>query len=381
MIFASNRYWGSQLRTIKLEPEFWTPILWNDFKDLSQECSSILNLEDNNKFSSKELSPFFHLINFKRLRFSYDQKEAFIYTISQNPTRTFTIHAKTIYDFSNQGIKTTLSNIISKHYPNILTEISHANANFSADRFEEITYGSSIKLPYFLGGGSYSGYLNANLGLYHLDRYKSRRIFNFFDQADLYLNYVKSDLSLNFSKIRAQNHFYSPFGQNYLLSYKKSINNNNAQQLYAMADYSFSGLKNSDSILLENSLLFEKHRNKYLFGNMISNVYGYSEYPRADRIYKTTLKYYLPLAYPEKGIDNVVFLKRIYTSFFGSYAKALMDTPNGTAIREQNAVGNELIFDYNIIDSIEFKLGFRYSYAFNRASKHQIDIFIPFSKF
>jgi hypothetical protein len=270
---------------------------------------------------------------------------------------------------------------VSKHYPNVLTEISHANANFSADKFEEITYGSSIKLPYFFGGGSYSGYLNGNLGLYHLDRYKSRRILNFFNQADFYLNYVKSDLSFNYSKIRAQNHFYSPFGQNYLLSYKKSIDNDHAQQLYAMADYSFLGLRNSDSILLENSLLFEKHKNRYLFGNMISNVYGYPQYPRADRIYKTTLKYYLPLAYPEKGIDNVIFLKRIYTSFFTSYAKALIDRPNETAAKEQNAVGNELIFDYNIMDSIEFKLGFRYSYAFNGGYKHQFDFFIPFSKF
>lgn len=381
MVFSSNRYWGNQLRVLALDQEFWSPILWNVSQDLSKEVSSILKYENSANLKTNELSYFYKLVNFKRLRFSYDQREAFIYTISQNPMKTFTINAKTVFSFNNQGIKTIVSNVISKHYPNILTEISHANANFTADKFEEVTYGSSVKFPYFFGSGSYSGYVNFNTGLYHLDRYKSRKILNFVNQADLYINYTKSELSFNYSKIRAQNHFYSPFGQNYLLSYRKSLDNQYAQQFYTMADYSFIGLRNSDSILWENSFLYEDSSNKYLFGNVMNNVYGYTEYPKADRIYKSTLRYYLPLSYPEKGIDNVVFLKRIYSSFFASFAKSIRDDSPKSFVKEQNALGNELIFDYNIMDSIEFKVGFRYSYAFNKASNHQVDIFIPFTKF
>ncbi len=381
MVFSSNRYWGDQLRTLTLDQDFWTPILWNDYKDLTRECSTILKLDNYTNLPSNNLSPFYNLINFKRIRFSYDQREAFIYTISQNPMRTFTFHAKTLFDFSNQGIKTTVSNVISKHYPNILSEISHSNSNFSADKFEEVTYGSSVKLPYYFGAGSYSGYVNLNAGIYHLDRYKSRKVLNFTKQADFYINYLKSELSFNLSKIKAKNQFYSPFGQNYLFSYKKSIDNKFSQQYYLMADYSFSGLRKSDSILWENSFLAEKNSNKYLFPNLISSVYGYTKYPPSDRIYKSTLKYFLPLFYPEKGIDNVIFLKRIYTSLFASSAKSIINRNNHLAVREHNALGNELIFDYNLMDSIEFKVGLRYSYAFNKSFKHQFDIFIPFSKF
>jgi hypothetical protein len=114
---------------------------------------------------------------------------------------------------------------------------------------------------------------------------------------------------------------------------------------------------------------------------MFSNVYGYTDLPEHDRIYKTSVKYYLPLLYPERGIENVIFLKRIYTSFLLAYAKSAITINNKTSYQEQNTLGNELIFDYNLLDSIEFKLGFRYSYAVNRSAKHQFDIFIPFSKF
>ncbi|MBI9032327.1 hypothetical protein JEZ13_10080 [bacterium] len=381
MILTSNRYWGKQLRIIDLEKEFWTPILWNDYDDLSKECSAILSLENNDNLTTNKLNPFYKLINFKRLRLSYDQKEVFIYSVSQNPMRTFTIHAKTQFNFTNQGVKTTISNIMSKHYPNILSEISHANSNFSSDKFEEITYGSSIKLPYYFSTGKYAGYVNLNLGIYHLDRYKSRRILNFIDGADLKLNYLKTDLSFNYSKVRAKNHFYSPFGQNYLLSYKKSIDNRYAQQFYAMADYSLPGFRNSDSILLENSFLAENSTNRYLFGNMINSLYGYDDWHQSDRIYKTSFKYYLPLFYPEKGIDNVIFLKRIYTALLAGYSKSALSSDNMTTYHEQNTLGNELIFDYNLLDSIEFKLGFRYTHAFNRGHKHQFDLFIPFTKF
>jgi len=381
MVYVSNRYWGNQLRLLDLDKEFWTPILWNDYNDLSQECSTILHLENSNAFTSHKVNPFYKLINFKRLRLSYDQKEAFIYSISQNPMKTFTIHAKTQFNFSSQGVKTNISNVMSKHYPNLLSEISHANSNYTSDKFEEITFGSSIKLPYYFARGSYSGYFNFNSGLYHLDRHKSRRVLNFIHDADLKFNYIKSDISFNYSKIRAKNNFYSPLGQNYMISYKKSIKNNVAQQFYAMADYSFRGLRSSDSILLENSFLTEKNSNKYLFGNMINNVYGYDVFPKSDRIYKTTLKYYFPLCYPERGINNVIYLKRIYTALLGAYAKSILTTNDVTTSHEQSTIGNEIIFDYNIMDSIEFKLGFRYTYAFNRSAKHQFDLFIPFTKF
>jgi hypothetical protein len=381
LVFTSNRYWGSQLRQVDLDEEFWTPILWNDYQDLTQECSHILKLDNGRTFKAKKLNPFYKLIDFKRVRLSYDQKDLFLYTISQNPMRTFTIHAKSQFNFSNKGIKTTISNVMSKHYPNILSEISHANSNFTSDKFEEITYGSSVKLPYHFGFASYKGYFNINLGLYHLDRYKARNILNFVHDADFKLNYFKGDLSFNYSKIRAKNHFYSPLGQNYLLSYKKSLKENKAQQFYAMADFSLQGLRKSDSILLENSFIAEKNTNEYQFGNMFSNVYGYRDLPEHDRIYKTSVKYYLPLLYPERGIENVIFLKRIYTSFLLAYAKSAITIDNKTSYQEQNTLGNELIFDYNLLDSIEFKLGFRYSYAVNRSAKHQFDIFIPFSKF
>lgn len=381
IIFSSNRYWGDQLRYVDLDKEFWTPILWNDYSDLSQECSAIINIENNGKFTSENLNPFYELINFRRIRLSYDQKEAFIYSVSQNPMQTFAIHAKSSFNFSNQGVKTSVTNIMSKHYPNILSEVSHANSNYSADNFEEITYGSSLKLPYYFGAGSYKGYVNLNAGIYHLDRYRSRNILNFVHQANFNINYLRTDLSFNYSKIRAKNHFYSPFGQNYLFSYKKSIDNKFSQQYYAMADYSFSGLRKSHSILLENSFIYEKNSNQYLFGNMMNSLYGYDEFPSHDRIYKTTLKYYFPLFYPERGIDNVVFLKRIYSGLLAGYAKTALTIDGKTRNHEQNTIGNELIFDYNLLDSIEFKLGFRYTYAFNRSYKHQLDIFIPFGSF
>lgn len=381
LVFSSIRYWGNQLRKVDLDQEFWTPIFWNDFQDLTKECSHILKLDNGRSFTSKKINPFYNLIDFKRVRLSYDQKDLFLYTISQNPMRTFTIHAKTQFNFSNQGIKTTVSNIMSKHYPNILSEISHANSNFTSDKFEEITYGSSLKLPYHFGLASYKGYFNLNLGFYHLDRYKARNILNFINDADFKINYFKGDLSFNYSKIRAKNHFYSPLGQNYLLSFKKSLKVNKAQQFYAMADYSFQGFRKSDSILLENSFIAEKNSNEYQFGNMFSNVYGYTDLPEHDRIYKTSFKYYLPLFYPERGIDNIIFLKRIYTAFLAGYAKSAITKDNKTTYQEQNALGNEIIFDYNLLDSIEFKLGFRYTYTFNRSFKHQLDFFIPFSKF
>lgn len=384
IVFVSNRFWGEELRKVELDKNFWSPILWNDFEDLSNECNRILNYESVLELNQGKLSPFYKLISFKRPRFGYDQREALIYSYSKNPMNTFLLHAETKFNFSNLGVKTTLSNVISKVYPNILTEISHSNAKHTSDKHEEITFGSSLKLPYYFGAGNYTGFVNVNAGVYHLDRYKSRKILNFLDDPTQTLNYFRGDLALNISKKRAQNNFYSPFGQKYAINYRKTLAKVVAEQTYASADFSYEGFRNTDSVLLETSTLFEKSTNEYHYENPMAKTYGYTGYPDSDRIYKTTLKYYTPLFYPEKGINNVIYFKRFYTALFANYTKAVLDK-HGDGLtaktREFNSVGSELILDYNIIDSIELKIGLRYSYALNKGNGHQIDIFIPFAKF
>lgn len=384
IVFVSDRFWGDELRKVELDREFWSPIMWNDFKDLSGECGKIINYDKVLELNQGKLSPFYKLIDFKRPRLGYDQREALIYSVSQNPMRTFLLHAETKFDFSSLGIKTTLSNVISKVYPNIMTEISHSNAQYSNDKHEEITFGSSLKLPYYFGAGSYAGFLNANAGVYHLDRYKSRKVLNFLEDATQTLNYFRGDLALNISKKRAQNNFYSPFGQRYTINYRKTLAKVVAEQTYASADFSYKGFRKTDAVLLETSTLFEKSTNEYHYDNPMVNTYGYTGYPDCDRIYKSTLKYYMPLFYPEKGISNVLYFKRLYTALFANYTKVALDK-HGDEItaktREFNSIGSELILDYNIIDSIELSVGLRYSYALNGDNGHQIDIFIPFATF
>ena len=94
IVYVSNRYWGDELRKVEIDREFWSPVPWNDFQDLNPECNRILDYESTLKLNNGKISYFYKLIDFKKPRFSYDQNEALIYAVSQNPMKTFLLHAE-----------------------------------------------------------------------------------------------------------------------------------------------------------------------------------------------------------------------------------------------------------------------------------------------
>ncbi len=382
LIYTANKYWGKELRIIQLDKNSFTPTMWNKNEMLVDDCSIIIdNLKKYYK-GEKQLDPMFELIRFRALRLQYDQREANIYTYSRNPMKTFTINATSKLSFKNLGMKTSLSSLFSSFYPNIRTEISHSNSRHSNDNHEEIMYGVSLILPLNFIEGSNNGNMNYSLGLNHLDRYRSKSIFNFTERADLTFNYINTSLSLTSLAPKAQNDFYSPLGQYYSINYKKSVDEIDAEQITIQADFSFDSFWENYSFLLENSFVNEDSQNEYRFSDNLTKAYGYFDDLEFDRQVNTKLKMYTSLFYPEVGIKDTVYLKRIYASPFICYSNSVRDSNDNKTKIERNSAGTEILLDYKLFNEIELKLGLRYSFLFNRSNdRHQIEFIIPVSKF
>ena len=385
LLFSSSRFWGSEIRHISLTKEFWSPILWESATKYTQNCRSIISGLNSSSLPSSKINPLYKLINFSKFGLNYDQKEAFLYAISRNPMRTFTLNSKMSYNFYNSNVKTSVSALLSKYYPNFLGELSHENESDDSVNYDTFIYKGSFKFPYNLSSGTQKGYYDFNIGLAHVDRYTNQDLTDIFKNSDFKLNYFYSKFYLVMNKKKAMKHIYSPFGQTYSLKIYKSLTEIKASQFSANINFSLPGVKHSHSTLIETSFQYEDNQNEYKFANNFSSPYGYYEFPAYNRIYSTRFKYLFPLLYPERGISNTIYFKRFYGSLFVNYSKSVFNLKPQNRVKEMNSIGGELFLDYTVLNKIALKVGIRYSYLLNSSigknGSHQVDITIPVKKF
>ena len=243
-----------------------------------------------------------------------------------------------------------------------------------------------ISIPLDLSSGMYSRKISL-VGSY------SYTSINFDDNDEV----ITTDFKLNSSQIgfsvlnsrkKAKQNIFSSYSQYFIFSYNNSLDDNIAKQIFADFELTFPGLFKNHNLAFQLSYQNEDVENNYRFTDNFSYARGYNR-PVYDFIYKVGSNYHMPLIYPDWGFWGMLYFYRLRSNVFYDYSRAHFtnSSTNTKSIQLYNSVGGELIVDSRLFNSVDFSLGFRYSYLMNEdpqeeeSPKHSVEFFIPLLRF
>jgi hypothetical protein len=205
----------------------------------------------------------------------------------------------------------------------------------------------------------------------------------FADRSYTYLNHY---LVFSSHIQQARQNIYPRFGQSISLNYKSTITGPGANQLLAAGALYLPGLAVNHNLVITAA---HQQRDK---GNVISfsNDFPFSRGYTAENLYdmnKIGANYHFPIAYPDAGIGNAIYLLRLRANVFYDYTKATDYFTNGKQFRSNFcSTGAELFFDTKVFNQGSITFGIRYSYLIDRDifggnGRNRIELVVPVAFF
>jgi hypothetical protein len=154
----------------------------------------------------------------------------------------------------------------------------------------------------------------------------------------------------------ARQHIYPKFGYTISGQYRHLLTRNGFQ--FLGTTQLFLPSFGNHSIVLSGSWQ-ETDTNNVIFSNRFANSRGYDEY-YFSRMWRTSINYHFPIAYPDFGFANIYYLQRLRGNLFYDLTKVYSRDKN--ANRNLRSVGAELYFDSKFWNELPLSFGIRASY-------------------
>lgn len=188
-------------------------------------------------------------------------------------------------------------------------------------------------------------------------------------------NYLHHFLSFSQQLPRAIQHIYPRFGWASVAQYRHRLDEKNFQFINT-TQVSLPSFGNH-SILLSGSFQ-ETDTNSYVFSNRFAGARGYFDYYNS-RMWRVSGNYHFPIAYPDKGFANIVYLQRLRGNLFYDYSRLYSDNKQRSV--DLRSTGAELFFDTKWWNALPLSFGIRYCYLIDgdrvNRSKHQFEFVLP----
>jgi hypothetical protein len=154
----------------------------------------------------------------------------------------------------------------------------------------------------------------------------------------------------------ARQHIYPKFGYTLSAAHRHLLSENGFQfigntQLFLP---SFA----NHSIVLSGSWQ-ETDTNNVIFSNRFANSRGYDEY-YFSRMWRASANYHFPIAYPDFGVANIIYLQRLRGSLFYDFTRVY--SKNKQATKDLRSTGAEIYFDTKLWNELPVSFGIRGSY-------------------
>jgi hypothetical protein len=183
---------------------------------------------------------------------------------------------------------------------------------------------------------------------------------------------------LNFTQQlpRARQHIYPKLGYALAANYRHRLDEHGYQSLTG-AQLFLPSVFPTHSIVF-NGGFQQTDTGNVIFSNRFSNARGYDEF-YFSKMWRLSANYHFPLAYPDIGVANVVYLLRVRSNIFYDYSRVY--SKNKTQENNLRSVGTELFFDTRWWNQLPISIGVRYSYLldarFAGTSRHVFELAVP----
>ena len=185
---------------------------------------------------------------------------------------------------------------------------------------------------------------------------------------------------------QAKQNIFPRFGESITLNYKSAISGLSANQFLADGTFYFPGLLINHNLLINVAHQQKGDSNVIDFSNDFPFSRGYTA-ENLRSMNKIGANYHFPIAYPDAGVANLIYLLRLRGNLFYDYTRATDIYSDGKPFKGNfRSTGAEVYFDTQWFNQVPISFGFRYSYLqdpdiFGGNGRNRFEIIVPVTVF
>lgn len=323
-------------------------------------------------YTSEKYKPLLHSINFHTWGFDYDDPVISLRALSTNVLNNVELSAGVNYNYDRDVYQPFGRLRISALYPDMSLGVSTVkrSAVFEDEltTWREWNMSASLSVP-----------LNYSRGLYRRTFVPEVGILSTSLTGDLDLNFVSAFSSLTFihERIKARKNLFTRNGQYLRVGITESIDDFQARELNIRTGLSLPGIGINHNMVLHADYLKNIEGADYKFLSGLQHR-GLGVVP-ADEVWRLSANYHFPILYPDWGFAGLIYFYRVRANLFYDYSRTIIYEGG---VNNYHTSGVELVFDINLVNSVETNFGIRYTYGVDtQAPVNQFEFFLPVYRF
>lgn len=271
-----------------------------------------------------------------------------------------------------------------------------AGADYTFDRrgfyngnniyYNETAIHGGLQVPFDLSVGKHLTTLSFSSNFYYSsNRFQEayRQIFN-----DEHYTYLSSGIRFSNRVQQAKQHINPHFAQNISINYKNALSGQDANQFLTTGTFYFPGLSVNHSFVVSGAYQHRGQNNAIGFSNDFPFSHGYAAV-NLDDMNKVGLSYHFPIAYPDAGTANLLYLLRLRGNVFYEHTHAIaykFYTDGNSYKANFRSTGAAIFFDTKWFNQAAISFGVRYSRLldndiFGGSGKNRVELVLPVSIF
>lgn len=351
--------------------------------------ANVLAKVNNNPLPVTKYNKAYHLFNFHSLIPSFNDPNYTLSLEGENVLNTF--QSSLLFNYNrDEGYKEFgFGGVYGGLYPYL-----SGSVNYIADRKgyyqgndvywneTEVRAGATVPLT-FTDGINITNLSVGSTAVYNSTNFQSayRSLFR-----DRNYTYLSNTISISNRISKARQNIYPRWGQSLSLNYKFAMSGVTANQFLASGALYLPGMMVNHNLVLTGAFQ-QKNRNSVI---SFSNNFPFSRGYTAENLYqleKFGVNYHFPIAYPDAGIANTIYLTRLRGNVFFDYTHANDFYTSGRDFKANfRTVGGEVYFDTSWFNQVPITFGIRYSHLldddlFGGYGKNRIELIVPLTLF
>jgi hypothetical protein len=331
--------------------------------------ANLLYSVPDDTFAIRKYPKSFHLFNFHSIEPAVNDPQYTLSAVSENILNTLQSDVSFTYDRSEKFKEISFDATYSAWFPFL-----NAGVNYLFDRSalyhqklihcNQLEPFAGFNIPLNFSKGRSFTYLNFGSQYVY-----SKATFNgkYRDtlKASSY-SYSSNFLTFIHQIQQAPQQIFPRFAQSFSLSYKTPLTKVQGYQYAANVNLYFPGFSNTHSLVLNGAYLKKDSLNQINFSSGFPFSRGYQAV-NFFKMYKWGINYNLPLALPDVGFGDVIYLLRIRANLFYDDTKVNDFYSNHTPFSATfRSAGTEISFDTKWWNQVNVSFGVRYSRLLDR---------------
>lgn len=303
-----------------------------------------------------------HLFNFHSWRPDYTDPEFTLSLYSDNIMNTFSNEIYYRYNQNETSHAVGFNSSYGGWFPIINAGVEYTGSRTFRDTARQIDLNEfeariGYNIPLNFTGGKMYRFLNFGSDYVYNQTWLAHGLK---DSSKSSYNYLRHFISWAHYLPMARQHIYPKFGYTAVAEHRHLLNEKGFQFI-GNARLFLPSFANH-SIVLSGSWQ-ETDTNNVIFSNRFANSRGYDEY-YFSRMWRASANYHFPIAYPDFGFGNIIYLQRLRGNLFYDFTKVY--SKNKLATRDLRSTGAEIYFDTKIWNELPVSFGIRGSYLLDK---------------